>query len=229
MFAKSVVQACRLIRIAAVFALAATILIGHVRATLVDDAARGNASMYLRLLQRIRLDEPTLPPFAHTRFCLEYPKDCRKAPIMFRSGRIKLTPQRIVELIAINARVNSEIRPDPNPVPVVDERWRLAPTSGSCHDYAVTKRHDLIARGWPAQSLLLAEVITDWGKHHLVLVVRTSTIDLVTDNLAVQIKPWTETSYKWVRIQSPQNPMFWAKVGVSSIASGGSGTRTARR
>jgi predicted transglutaminase-like cysteine proteinase len=45
------------------------------------------------------------------------------------------------------------------------------PSSGDCNDYAVTRRHDLIARGWPARSLLLAEVITSWGEHHLVVVV----------------------------------------------------------
>ena len=52
----------------------------------------------------------------------------------------------------------------------------------------MTKRHELMARGWPARSLLLAEVVTNWGEHHLVLVVRTRTADLVLDNLDADIK-----------------------------------------
>ena len=233
MIAKRVVQASRLVRIAAVLAVLATILIAYAQAACVDQLALVDAAAPLRLrLPRIRLDEPMLAPFAHVRFCLEYPKECRKSSIMFRSGRVKLTPQRILELVAVNARVNSAIKPDPNVASVADEHWQLAPRSGNCHDYAVTKRHDLIARGWPARSLLLAEVITKWGKHHLVLVVRTSTIDLVSDSLTAEIKSWTEAGYKWVRIQTPQNPIFWARVGdfgARSVDSGGSPTRIARR
>jgi predicted transglutaminase-like cysteine proteinase len=89
----------------------------------------------------------------------------------------------------------------------------VAPSSGDCNDYAVTKRHDLIARGWPARSLLLAEVVTSWGEHHLVVVVRTKAADLVIDNLNANIKPWTRTNYRWLQIQTPDNPMLWAKIG----------------
>ena len=65
-----------------------------------------------------------------------------------------------------------------------------------CHDYAVTKRHELLTRGWPSRSLLLAEVVVPWGEHHLILVVRTSDGDLVLDNLNPGIKSWSRTPYK---------------------------------
>jgi hypothetical protein len=96
----------------------------------------------------------------------------------------------------------------------------ISPASGDCNDYAVTKRHELIKRGWPGQSLLLAEVVTRWGEHHLVLVVRTEGADLVLDSLSPQIRAWSTTGYRWVRIQSPENPVYWASV---------TSTQTARR
>ena len=92
-----------------------------------------------------------------------------------------------------------------------------APLAASHVYNAVTKRHQLMASGWPPRSLLLAEVITHWGEHHLVVVVRTQSADLVIDNLNANIKPWTRTNYTWVRIQTPNNPMFWAKVGERSV------------
>lgn len=168
-------------------------------------------------VQRIRLETPTLPPLAHTRFCQEYPQDCRKSGVMFRSGRIDLTRDRQRELVLVNSEVNAMIKPEPNLLGIAGEKWLIAPSSGDCNDYAVTKRHELLARGWPAASLLLAEVVTTWGEHHLVLVVRTRTGDLVVDNLNANIKPWTKANYRWVRIQTPGNPMFWAKVGDRTV------------
>ncbi len=41
---------------------------------------------------------------------------------------------------------------------------------GNCHDYAVTKRHELIRQGWPAASLRLAVAYTPSGIGHLVVV-----------------------------------------------------------
>jgi predicted transglutaminase-like cysteine proteinase len=61
----------------------------------------------------------------------------------------------------------------------------------------------LMTRGWPARALLLSEVVTGGGEHHLVLVVRTRDADLVLDNMTGKIVPWFETPYRWVRIQMP--------------------------
>ena len=54
-----------------------------------------------------------------------------------------------------------------------------------------------------------AEVATGYGKHHLVLVVRTHAGDLVLDNLQPEVRDWRLLQYRWVRIQSPANPAFW--------------------
>ncbi len=94
------------------------------------------------------------------------------------------------------------------------EEWLIAPQAGDCKDYAITKRHELLERGWPSRALLLSEVIVPDGEHHLVLVVRTKDGDLVLDNLNASIRPATMTfrQYQWVRMEMPQNPKFWARV-----------------
>jgi predicted transglutaminase-like cysteine proteinase len=45
-----------------------------------------------------------------------------------------------------------------------------------------------------------------------VAVVRTSGGDLVLDNLTDSIMPWSRKPYKWVRIQTPDNPNYWSKI-----------------
>jgi predicted transglutaminase-like cysteine proteinase len=94
------------------------------------------------------------------------------------------------------------------------DEWVISPPTGDCKDYAVTKRHEFLARGWPSRELLLSEVVLASGEHHLVLVVRVKGADLVLDNLNDNIRFVTMTfdQYHWVRIQSPRNPMFWMRV-----------------
>jgi predicted transglutaminase-like cysteine proteinase len=166
--------------------------------------------------ERIQLEAPTLAPMAYARFCLEYREEC--AVHRMRSA-IGLTRQRWAELVRINADVNRAIVPQANDEGVLAERWLVAPRAGDCHDYAVTKRHELMARGWPSRALLLAEVVTSWGEHHLVLVIRTRDGDFVADNLNANIRPWFTSRYRWVRMQSPQNPMFWSTVADVSTLS----------
>ncbi len=190
--------------------------------------AQANFFGFPRILRpdvvRLQLDKPTLPPFAHTRFCIKYPADCEVRRIAFRGGGVKLTPSRWADLVEVNRDVNQAIKPERNNEGLAGERWLLSPELGDCNDYAVTKRHELIKRGWPSRSLLLAEVVTSWGEHHLVLVVRTSSGDFVADNLRPSIRPVGKTGYRWARIQSPGNPKFWTLVA----AAGAKGRQLAR-
>jgi len=160
--------------------------------------------------QFIRFDKPTLPPIAFTRFCLNYAGECKPRQLVFRGGRLKLTAQRLAELEQVNRTVNSSILPLQNNGKDAGEIWSLGPVFGDCNDYAVTKRHQLIARGWPARAVLLSEVVTGSGRHHLVTVVRTMSGDLVLDNLSDAILPWFQKPYQWVRMQTPHNPNYWA-------------------
>jgi predicted transglutaminase-like cysteine proteinase len=50
-----------------------------------------------------------------------------------------------------------------------------------------------------------------------VLVVRTEQGDPVADNLNANIRPWYQTRYRWVRVQSPRNPQFWATVAKTAV------------
>jgi predicted transglutaminase-like cysteine proteinase len=164
-------------------------------------------------LTHIQLDAPALPPFAHSLFCLQYPTDCQAHRMVFRGGGLRMTLLRWVDLVDVNRQVNRAIVPERNLGGLAAERWVLYPKSGDCNDYAVTKRHELIKRGWPSRALLLAEVVTTWGEHHLVVVVRTTSGDFVADSLHPEVRPWAMTNYRWVRVQTPQNPNYWATVG----------------
>lgn len=177
-----------------------------------DVAPRRRAARPAARTDLIAFDGPAGAPFAHTRFCLKYPAECRVQKLKFRGGPIELTAARRQELMRINAEVNRSIEGTRMNEPVAQEQWVISPKVGDCNDYAVTKRHKLIASGWPARALLLAEVVTTWGEHHLVLVVRTRQGDLVADNLNANLNNWTRTPYQWVRIESPVNPLYWAKL-----------------
>lgn len=167
-------------------------------------------------LAHIEIGRPTLPPLTYTVFCLRYEAECRPRR-SFRGGPIRLTEQRWADLREINRTVNQAIAPARNELGLAGEAWTINPARGDCNDYAVSKRHELLRRGWPARVLLLSEVVVSSGEHHLVLLVRTSSGDLVLDNLAPQVKPWSRTPYRWVRVQSPGRDRLWAAVGREGV------------
>ena len=125
---------------------------------------------------------------------------------------MKLTAERWADLKEVNQIVNREIIPERNELGLAGETWLINPGRGDCNDYAVSKRHELLDRGWPARALLLSEVVVNSGEHHLVLVVRTNNGDMVLDNLTPQIKPWSRVPYRWVRVQLPSNAKLWATI-----------------
>jgi predicted transglutaminase-like cysteine proteinase len=167
-------------------------------------------------IQHIKFETTTLAPMAYTQFCLRYEDECR-TKIMFRGGPVQLTAVRWDDLKEVNKAVNEDIIPERNELGLAGETWLISPNRGDCNDYAVTKRHELLDRGWPARALLLSEVIVSSGEHHLVLVVRTKSGDLVLDNLTSQIKPWSRVPYRWVRIQKPNNSRLWATIAGRGI------------
>lgn len=169
-------------------------------------------------ISRIEFDAPALAPMSHTIFCLKYRNDCKVDTTVSVESRVTLTSERWAEIERINTAVNRAIIPHPNTKGLAGEVWLISPRAGECHDYAVTKRHELLSLGWPEQDLLLSEVVTSWGEHHLVLVIRTSDGDFVADNLNPNIRIWSQTPYQWVRIQSPGNPLIWSKLANNAIA-----------
>ena len=169
------------------------------------------------MIKRISYNNFALPPMAFTQFCLHYADQCKTPRILFRGGPVRLTASRWEDLKAVNNRTNAAIAPERNTEGLAGEKWLIHPASGDCNDYAVTKRAELLARGWPTRALLLSEVVTSWGEHHLILVVRTSEGDLVLDNMTSQILTWARTPYQWVRIQTPKNPVYWASLAGRNV------------
>jgi predicted transglutaminase-like cysteine proteinase len=169
-------------------------------------------------VDRLSFDTPALAPMAFMRFCLRYADDCKITKPAFRPSPVALTPARRAELVAVNREVNRAIEPQANVNGVMAEEWLVSPRQGDCNDYAVTKRHELLARGWPSRALLLTEVMVSSGEHHLVLVVRTREQDLVLDNLNWNVRPISQIQYELVRAQQANNPKFWSTASVSRSA-----------
>jgi predicted transglutaminase-like cysteine proteinase len=166
---------------------------------------------------------------AHTMFCLRYRNECEVHGGDFRKRNVAVTGERLNELNRVNREVNRSIAPSPNRGGLATEEWLLSPSAGDCHDYAVTKRHELLDHGWPSRALLLSEVVVPSGEHHLVLVVRMwhadrlHPIDLVLDNLNANLRPVELPPYHWVRVESPSNPRYWSTVSVPSRVSSAAG------
>jgi predicted transglutaminase-like cysteine proteinase len=94
----------------------------------------------------------------------------------------------------------------------LEDGWTIAPETGDCNDYAVTKRHKLMQSGLSSSALRLSVVKTPSGAGHLVLVVVTTKGGLVLDNLTDTIRPWRNTGYEWLKIQSASDAKFWHEI-----------------
>lgn len=149
----------------------------------------------------------TLEPFSHVVFCKTYSAECATTN---GPDTVELTPSKQAELAAVNRAVNSQIAPRSDTRG--DDVWTLSPRSGDCEDYAVTKRHVLIQRGWPSSALRLAIGYTRQGEGHLVLAVRTSDGDVILDNETNSIRNWQDAGLNWQEIQSARNPRVWYKI-----------------
>jgi predicted transglutaminase-like cysteine proteinase len=222
-------------RLAARRATAALALVVIATALFWSTAARadlfGRPNALKSRVEHIRFETPALAPLGHTRFCARYRHECEVRGVDFRKRNIKATDERLAELSSVNREVNREITPRRDDAGPLSDNWQIAPEAGDCEDYAVTKRHKLLARGWPSRSLLLAEVVIASGEHHLVLVVRKKDADFVLDNLNANVRPVAKTRYHWVRAQSPSNPKFWSTVSVptemrTATRSAGTGIRS---
>ncbi len=145
----------------------------------------------------------TLAPYAHVRFCIASPGECAQGS---GPSTVELTSSKLDLLKRINNRVNNSIEPY---MPDGPETWVINPDRGNCHDYAVTKRHELIRAGWPSASLRLAVAYTRSGIGHLVVIVRTSEGDLVLDNLTSRIVPWSKSGLRFVSVEAGDKPRVW--------------------
>lgn len=83
---------------------------------------------------------------------------------------------------------------------------------GDCEDIAIEKRHQLINEGFPPEMLFFAVVYSRASGLHTLLVAHTETGDLVLDNRNGFVRPWHETGYSWISVQSTTDPMIWRQL-----------------
>jgi predicted transglutaminase-like cysteine proteinase len=150
----------------------------------------------------------TTQPIGHYEYCRRFPAECRVRSADTRP--VKLTRQRLAEIVEVNDQVNRAVSPVTDlEYYRVEEYWTMPDRFGDCEDYVLAKRQKLLARGWPASSLLITVVRQANGDGHAVLTVRTDRADYVLDNLDEQVKPWSEAGYHFLKRQSAQNSGAW--------------------
>ena len=118
---------------------------------------------------------------------------------------------RLKLLETINARVNSDIRFQPDrqelwqrPVAEAGKKMR-----GDCEDYALEKRARLVSAGFPADRLSFAVAYVPRAGLHTVLIARLDGGEFVLDNRSPWVKDWREINYVWLLRQSETAPMEW--------------------
>lgn len=151
-------------------------------------------------------------PSGYLRLCRSQPHIC--GGIYDRSSnrgaattdRVELTGQRRSELSAVNSRINRKLRP----VNDTRDTWTVATRYGDCEDFALAKREELVALGWPRAALRLAVGETRGGVPHAVLIARTSQGDFVLDNLTQRVMPISQTSHNLWAVESAKTLGMWS-------------------
>lgn len=161
----------------------------------------------------VSVSHRTVAPYASVLFCQANPKECAVRRSRWSRLEVTMTERRFSELKSVNLTVNRSIVPqNDDPKVAGGDVWSLAPKAGDCEDYAITKRHELIARGWPSNALRLGIAYTAFGEGHMVLVVKTTSGDMVLDNRISAIRLWNQTGLRWAMLQSAANPAKWMAV-----------------
>ncbi len=136
-------------------------------------------------------------------------------PALDTEGRLVAAPELFATLNRINQSINMQIRPrEDRELYGVEDHWTLPLTlegtaEGDCEDYALEKRHALIAAGVPDSALFLAVGYSLATGRHAVLVVSTDQGDYVLDNMTPYILPWADTPYHWTARQMPGDLLSW--------------------
>lgn len=153
-----------------------------------------------------------VPPGGFIGFCAKHLRECSPTS---SPAVVELAAEQRQQLDAIQARVNAAIRYREDPEHVWDyPKYGV----GDCNKFALEKRRELIALGWPPAALLLTTAMTERNEAHLVLIARTSDGDLVLDNRTAQVVDWTRLPYRWLARQSAENPSLWVGIPPQAVA-----------
>jgi predicted transglutaminase-like cysteine proteinase len=114
----------------------------------------------------------------------------------------------------INHHVNVTVSQlsDPENYGVADY-WTLPATGrGDCEDFVLQKYKLLLDGGVDGRKLSIAVVLDRMGDNHAVLILHHSSGDLVLDSLSSRIRPWNQTGYRFLAMQSSENKTEWEVV-----------------
>jgi predicted transglutaminase-like cysteine proteinase len=171
----------------------------------------------VRAPQFMRVFANAQPPYGFIRFCEVQPEECAAGAI--DDARFQATPERLSELDQVNRAVNRDIEPATDmEIYGVTELWTLPTKRGDCEDFALLKRHRLIARGWPVGALLMTVVRDEKNEGHAVLTARTTQGDFILDNKVESVRLWNQTPYHYVMRQSYLDPKVWVSLDPSDVA-----------
>jgi len=153
----------------------------------------------------------TSQPIGHYEFCETHRDECNVKSAY--EERVRLTAERWNELVGVNNKVNTEIRPATDmELYGRPEFWTYPTTAGDCEDLVLLKRRILQEKGWPTGALLITVVRQQNGDGHAVLTVLTDRGDLILDNLEGHILVWSETEYEYIKRQSEYDTGGWVSI-----------------
>ncbi len=154
----------------------------------------------------------TSQPIGHFEYCQANPDECS---IRTRNPKIlKMTDALWRRLVAVNTRINTEVKPvEDIDLYGKDEHWTL-PTNGQgdCEDYVLAKQLELRNAGIPVSTLLITILRRENGQGHAVLTVRTDKGDFILDNLNDKVVEWHETPYTFLKVQSARHSGRWVAI-----------------
>ncbi len=153
----------------------------------------------------------TSQPIGHYEFCRLNRDECN---VKSKSSTLpRLTPHGWDVVRDINRTVNAAI------TPVTDteaygreEVWAYPVDAGDCEDFVLLKRKKLMQAGFSPADLLITVVRKPDGEGHAVLTLRSAQGDFVLDNLVDDVKPWTETSYTYLKRQASFDSGRWVTI-----------------
>ena len=186
--------------------------------SLADPALPGSAAIAVPVSAPMPPGAPLgdAPP-GYVSFCLRFPNQCSASAQ--EPAVLTLSPKAWQALEQVNLQVNNTIWPEDDQKHFGRAEYWTIPTDGygSCHDYALTKRKELIDIGLPQRALRIAILTTPSNQRHAVLTIATDKGDYVLDNLRQDIRPWLSTGYQWIARQDDGSESGWAALNASSI------------
>lgn len=166
-------------------------------------------------------------PYGFVAFCGFQQAECGSTATEAEAEqpKLKLTAESLLMVTAVNVQTNRDVTPSTDAETYgVSEYWTLPNGKGDCEDYALLKKHRLVAAGLPRQALLLAYVMDESNLGHAILILRTTRGDFVLDNKHDEVEPWqkaAERGYTFIARQSFIDPRLWVSLKAPQTASAG--------